>query len=175
MFSHSRISAGREFQVDGALGAATEKARRASSVCMRGTTSIGRTQTPRWCLGLYQLAEVPYVGVAVVRTLWVVLNVVVVVVVAAAPLTRVSCPMCCVGGHREPSMCAKHIGICGDHAVCRGNSGSNQYRCICHPGYEKVNDRCLGRLLQARLHVTMFVIHISLFRQMKADKTHKII
>jgi len=36
MFSHSRISAGREFQVD---GAATEKARRASSVCMRGTTS----------------------------------------------------------------------------------------------------------------------------------------
>jgi len=32
MLSHSRMSAGREFQVD---GAATEKARRASSVCMR--------------------------------------------------------------------------------------------------------------------------------------------
>jgi len=32
MFSHSRMSAGREFQVD---GAATEKVRRASSVCMR--------------------------------------------------------------------------------------------------------------------------------------------
>jgi len=40
MFSHSRMSAGREFQTD---GAATEKARRASSVCrpMRGTTSSG--------------------------------------------------------------------------------------------------------------------------------------
>ena len=38
MFSHSRMSAGREFQVD---GAATEKARRASSVCMRGMTSSG--------------------------------------------------------------------------------------------------------------------------------------
>jgi len=31
MFSHSRISAGREFQMD---GAAKEKARRASSVCV---------------------------------------------------------------------------------------------------------------------------------------------
>ena len=37
MFSHSRMSAGREFQVD---GAATEKARRASSVRMRGTTLV---------------------------------------------------------------------------------------------------------------------------------------
>jgi len=36
MFSHRRMSADREFQVD---GAATEKARRASSVCMRGMTS----------------------------------------------------------------------------------------------------------------------------------------
>ena len=36
MFSHSRMSGGREFQVD---GAATEKARCASSVCMRGTRS----------------------------------------------------------------------------------------------------------------------------------------
>ena len=35
MFLHSQISAGRKFQVD---GAATEKARRASSVCMRGIT-----------------------------------------------------------------------------------------------------------------------------------------
>ena len=33
------MSAGREFQVD---GAATEKARRASSVCTRGTTSSTR-------------------------------------------------------------------------------------------------------------------------------------
>ena len=44
MFSHSRMSAGREFQVD---GAATEKARRASSVCMRGTTSIGASEERR--------------------------------------------------------------------------------------------------------------------------------
>ena len=42
-FSHSRMSAGREFQVD---GAATEKVRWASSVCMRGTTSIGRAPSP---------------------------------------------------------------------------------------------------------------------------------
>jgi len=55
MLQCSRISAGREFQVD---GAAIEKARRASSVCMRGTTSIGRAQSPRWCMGLYQLAEI---------------------------------------------------------------------------------------------------------------------
>ena len=44
MFSHSRMSAGREFQVDGAT---TEKARRASSVCMRGTTSIGASEERR--------------------------------------------------------------------------------------------------------------------------------
>ena len=57
------MSAGREFQVD---GAATEKVRRASSVCMRGTTSIGaseeRTQSPRWCTGLYQFAEIRWSG-----------------------------------------------------------------------------------------------------------------
>jgi len=34
MLLHSRMSAGREFQVDQVDGAATEKARRASSVCM---------------------------------------------------------------------------------------------------------------------------------------------
>jgi len=44
MFSHSRMSAGKEFQVD---GAATKKARRASSVCMRGTTSIGASEERR--------------------------------------------------------------------------------------------------------------------------------
>jgi len=59
MFSHSRISAGREFQVD---GAATEKAQWASSVCMSGTTSIGRPQSLRWCTGLYQLAEIRWSG-----------------------------------------------------------------------------------------------------------------
>jgi len=61
MFSHSRMSAGREFQVD---GAATEKARRASSVCVRNNEhqSIGRVQSPRWCC----TSSLRYVGVAVV-------------------------------------------------------------------------------------------------------------
>ena len=56
--SHSRMSAGREFQVYGA----SEKARRASAVCLLGTTSIGRAQNPRWCMGLYQLAEIRWSG-----------------------------------------------------------------------------------------------------------------
>ena len=43
-FRTVKMSAGREFQVD---GAATEKARRASSVCMRGTTSIGASEERR--------------------------------------------------------------------------------------------------------------------------------
>jgi len=38
------MSAGREFQVD---GAATEKARQASSVCMRGTTSSAASEERR--------------------------------------------------------------------------------------------------------------------------------
>ena len=46
MFSHSRMSAGREFQTD---GAATEKARRASSVCRpmeeRRARGCGPTET----------------------------------------------------------------------------------------------------------------------------------
>jgi len=53
------MSVGRKFQVD---GAATEKARQASSVCMQGTTSIGRAQSPRWCMRLYQLAEIHWSG-----------------------------------------------------------------------------------------------------------------
>ena len=67
MFSHSRMSAGREFQVD---GAATKKARRASSLCMRRTTSIGASEerrarsSARVCT-----SSLRYVGVAVVRTL----------------------------------------------------------------------------------------------------------
>jgi len=48
MFLHSRMSAGREFQVD---GAATEKARRASSVCMRGTTSSAASEERRARVG----------------------------------------------------------------------------------------------------------------------------
>jgi len=67
MFSHSRMSAGREFQVD---GAATEKARRASSVCMRGTTSIGASEERRARGGARVCtSSLRYVGVAVVRTL----------------------------------------------------------------------------------------------------------
>jgi len=63
MLSHSRMSAGRQFQVD---GTGTEKARRASSVCMRGTTSIGASEERRardaWCMGLYQLAKIRWSG-----------------------------------------------------------------------------------------------------------------
>jgi len=44
MFSHSQMSAGREFQVD---GEATEKARQASSVCTQGTTSSGASDEHR--------------------------------------------------------------------------------------------------------------------------------
>ena len=67
VFSHSRISAGREFQVD---GAATEKARRARSVCMRGTISIGVTEECRARGGARVCtSSLRYVGVAVVRTL----------------------------------------------------------------------------------------------------------
>jgi len=57
MFSHSRMSAGREFQMD---GAATEKARRASSVCMRGTTSIEASEEPEVVHG-----SVPAEGVCI--------------------------------------------------------------------------------------------------------------
>jgi len=67
MFSHSQISAGREFQVD---GAETEKAQRASSVCMRGTTSIGVSEERRTRGGAQVCtSSLRYVGVAVVRTL----------------------------------------------------------------------------------------------------------
>ena len=57
MFSHSRMSAGREFQVD---GAATEKATGQFGVYARNDEcrSIGRAQSPRWCMDLYQLAEI---------------------------------------------------------------------------------------------------------------------
>ena len=67
MFLHSRMSADRKFQVD---GAATEKARRASSVCMRGTTSIGASEEHRARGGARVCtSSLRYVGVAVVRTL----------------------------------------------------------------------------------------------------------
>ena len=54
MFSHSRMSAGREFEVD---GAATEKARRASSVCMRGTTSVGAQEAFRFLSNVTQFLD----------------------------------------------------------------------------------------------------------------------
>jgi len=67
MFLHSRMSAGREFQVD---GAATEKMRRASLVCMRGTTSVGVSEERRVRGGAWVCtSSLRYVGVAVVRTL----------------------------------------------------------------------------------------------------------
>ena len=42
IFLHSRMSAGKEFQVD---GAATENARWAISVCMRGMKSVGASES----------------------------------------------------------------------------------------------------------------------------------
>ena len=67
MLLHSRMSAGRELQVD---GAETEKARRASSVCMRGTTSVGASEEHRVRDGAWVCtSSLRYVGVAVVRTL----------------------------------------------------------------------------------------------------------
>ena len=54
MLSHSLTSAGKEFQMD---GAATEKAHRASSVCVRGMTSSGM-QSPSWYVGLYLVTEI---------------------------------------------------------------------------------------------------------------------
>ena len=70
-FESENVFAQCNVQVD---GAATEKARRASSVCMRGTTSVGaseerRARRPRsgaWVC----TSSLRYVGVAVVRTLW---------------------------------------------------------------------------------------------------------
>jgi len=63
MFSHSRMSAGREFQVD---AAATEKVQRASSVCMRGTTSIRASEERRARGGARVCtSSLRYVGVAV--------------------------------------------------------------------------------------------------------------
>ena len=69
MFSHSRVSAGtcREFQVD---GAATEKPRRASSVCMRGTTNVGASEERRVRGGVWVCtSSLRCIGVAVVHTL----------------------------------------------------------------------------------------------------------
>jgi len=67
MFLHSRMSADRKFQVD---GAATERAQRTSSVCMRGTTSIGASEECKARGGVWVCSSsLRYVGVAVVRTL----------------------------------------------------------------------------------------------------------
>jgi len=67
LFSHSRMSAGREFQVD---TAATEKVRQASSACIRGTASSGASKEHRTRDGARVCtSSLRYVGVAVVRTL----------------------------------------------------------------------------------------------------------
>jgi len=61
------MSAGKEIQVD---GAATEEARRASSVCMRGTTSVGASEELRARGGARVCtSSLRYVGVAAVRAL----------------------------------------------------------------------------------------------------------
>ena len=66
MFSHSRMSAGREFQVD---AAATEKARRASSVRIRGTITwiitfyLQITPYRLYLVSIHQTAP-PHIGVA---------------------------------------------------------------------------------------------------------------
>jgi len=66
MLSHSRLSAGKMFQVD---GAATEKVQQASSVCMRGTTSIGASKGCRARGGAWvSTSSLRYVGVAVTAT-----------------------------------------------------------------------------------------------------------
>jgi len=51
--SHSRMSAGKEFQMD---GAATEKARRASSVRVRGTASSGASDERRVRIGTWSVS-----------------------------------------------------------------------------------------------------------------------
>ena len=60
MFSHTQMSAGREFQVD---AEATEKERRASSVNMRGTTSSRALEERRVRGGAWVCTSSPrYVG-----------------------------------------------------------------------------------------------------------------
>ena len=58
---HSQMSAGREFQVG---GAATEKVRRASLVCMRGTTSVGVSEERRVRGGACVFNLVPHICIA---------------------------------------------------------------------------------------------------------------
>ena len=63
------MSAGKEFQTD---GAATEKARRASSVRVRGTASSGASDERRVRIGTRVcIRSLRYAGVAVARALWV--------------------------------------------------------------------------------------------------------
>ena len=66
VFAQSNVNS-RQFQVD---GAATEKVRRAISVCMQGTTSIVASEERRARGGAWVCtSSLRYVGVAVVRTL----------------------------------------------------------------------------------------------------------
>jgi len=63
------MSAGKEFQTD---GAATEKARRASSVRVRGMASSGASDECRVRIGTWVcIRSLRYAGVAVAHTLWV--------------------------------------------------------------------------------------------------------
>jgi len=64
VFAQSNVNS-RQFQVD---GAATEKVRRAISVCMQGTTSIGASEERRTRGGARVCtSSLTYVGVAVVH------------------------------------------------------------------------------------------------------------
>jgi len=65
--AHSLMSAGKEFQMD---GAATEKARRANTVCVRETTCSGASDERRAHVGTCVCTRsLRYTGVAVVCTL----------------------------------------------------------------------------------------------------------
>ena len=61
MFSHSRMSASR---VPGGWSSSRKSATVQFGVYARNDEhwSIGRAQSPRWCMGLYQLAEIRWSG-----------------------------------------------------------------------------------------------------------------
>jgi len=67
MLLYSLMSAGKEFQTD---GAATEKARQASSNCVLGMTSSRASDECRAQVGMwFCIRSLRYAGVAVARTL----------------------------------------------------------------------------------------------------------
>ena len=96
MVWHGRMSAGRVFQVD---GAATEKARRTSLVCARGTTSSGASDERRaWvCTGSPNNCYVALPGYQVTEIRWSVMWPA--LCESVEPLFRfydLKCVLCCV-------------------------------------------------------------------------------